>query len=304
MSNTTPEIEIECDVLTSCPSIELLLQPKDKDLGGFSVRRLIPTKERRQIGPWVFFDHMGPATFRPGDGVNVRPHPHIGLATVTYLFEGEILHRDSLGTEQAIYPEDINLMAAGRGIVHSERERDEVRNTDHNAHGLQLWLALPRDKEEMSPEFFHYDRAEIPAVEQDDIKIRVLIGSAFGVTSPVVTFSDTLYFEASLNAGDSLAVPQIQERAIYVVEGELKIEETIVPEHCMAVLSPKDNITLQATTKSKIALIGGEKFDKRFMDWNFVSTDKKRIEQAKQDWKAGKFPKVPGDEEEFIPLPG
>ena len=304
MSNIAPHIEEECTILKSCPAIELLLQPKDKDLGGFTVRRLLPTVQKRQVGPWVFFDHMGPASFHPGEGVNVRPHPHIGLATVTYLFEGEILHRDSLGTEQIIYPGDMNLMAAGRGIVHSERERPEVHNSTHKAHGLQLWLALPTDKEEMVPEFFHYDRHQIPQVALDGVDVRVLMGEAFGVVSPVVTFSETLYFEAQLTTGAKLDLPHTGERAIYVVEGALTIENTVLPANSMAILSAKDKITITASEQSRIAFIGGEVFDKRYMDWNFVSTRKDRLEVAKQDWKAGRFPKVPGDENEFIPLPG
>ncbi len=303
MSNIAPHLKEECNALKSNPAIEFLLQPKDKDIGGFSVRRSLPTKQKRQVGPWVFFDHMGPADFPPGKGIDVRPHPHIGLATVTYLFEGEMLHRDSLGNEQAIYPGDMNLMAAGHGIVHSERESDAVRSSPHKLHGLQLWLALPKDKEEMDPGFFHYDREEIPSLQKDGIDIRVLIGEAFGVTSPVITFAETLYFEAYFNTGDSLILPNTAERAVYVVEGSLMIDGTELPTHSMAILTAKENVQITATETARIAVIGGEVFDKRYMDWNFISTRKDRVEVAKKDWEEGRFPKVPGDEEEFMPLP-
>jgi redox-sensitive bicupin YhaK (pirin superfamily) len=284
-------------------AVELLLQPRDKDLGGFSVRRVLPAAKRRMVGPWIFFDHMGPADFPPGEGINVRPHPHINLATVTYLFDGEILHRDSLGSLQPIRPGDINLMVAGRGIVHSERERPEVTASAHRLHGLQLWLALPESDEETDPAFLHYPGADIPSGKIDGVPLRVMMGSAYGMTSPVKTFADTLYVEAHLKAGQRLSLPSAPERALYVVSGALRLEGATLPEHSMAILSGASDLVVEAEAESRIALIGGEPLGQRFIDWNFVSSRNERIEQARADWREGRFPKVPGDEEEFIPLP-
>jgi redox-sensitive bicupin YhaK (pirin superfamily) len=304
MSNTLLQVEQPCAATVSpCDAVELILQPREKDLGGFSVRRLLPTAQRRMVGPWTFFDHMGPATFPAGSGINVRPHPHIGIATVTYLFEGEILHRDSLGSLQAIRPGDINLMVAGRGIVHSERERPEVTAVAHRLDGLQLWLALPEAEEERAPAFYHYPAAEVPTVIVDGVAVRVLMGSAYGVASPVATYSETLYLEAHLQAGQSLALPDAAERAVYVVSGALAAQDTAVPARSMVIFSARPGVVVTATEASRIALIGGAPLGRRFIEWNFVSSRKERIEQAKGDWRAGRFPKVPGDEDEFIPLP-
>lgn len=238
-----------------------------------------------------------------GEGINVRPHPHINLATVTYLFEGEILHRDSLGSYQPIRPGDVNLMVAGKGITHSERERPEVTETAHHLHGLQLWLALPEADEEMDPAFYHYPDADIPRTEVDGVPIRVIMGSAYGATSPVKVYADTLYVEAHLRAGQRITLPDADERAVYVAEGELTADGTLIHEHTMAVFSNAPSIELTATRDSRIAIIGGEHLGKRYMEWNFVSSRRERIEQAKADWKAQTFPKVPGDEKEFTPLP-
>lgn len=303
MSIETNKVEQHCDYLDCCSAIDLLIKPRDKDLGGFSVRRLLPTAKQQMVGPWIFLDHMGPATFPAGEGINVRPHPHINLATATYLFEGEILHRDSLGSLQAIRPGDINLMVAGRGIVHSERERPEVTAVAHGLHGLQLWLALPEGDEEVEPAFCHYPSAEIPAVTVGGVTVRVMMGSAYGVSSPVKTFAETLYVEAHLQAGQSLMLPDAEERAVYVASGSLRARDTVIPEHAMAVFSSEPGVVLEAASESRIGIIGGEKMTPRFIEWNFVSSRKERIEQAKADWKAGRFPKVPGDETESIPLP-
>lgn len=303
MSIETDIVEQECDCSVGCDAIELIIQPRDKDLGGFSVRRALPTVERKMVGPWIFFDHMGPATFPAGAGINVRPHPHINLATVTYLFEGEILHRDSLGSLQAIRPGDINLMVAGRGIVHSERERPEVNAVAHNLHGLQLWLALPEADEETDPAFYHYPSAEIPSVTVEGVPVRVMMGSAYGVTSPVKTFANTLYVEAHLQAGQTLMLPNTEERAVYVASGSLMARDTVVPEHALVVFSSGADVVLEAASESRIGIIGGEKMTPRFIEWNFVSSRKARIEEAKADWKARRFPTVPDDETEFIPLP-
>lgn len=303
MSMLTTRLEQDCTAAGNCPAIELIIRPRDKDLGGFSVRRTLPTAQRKLVGPWIFFDHMGPATFPAGQGINVRPHPHVNLATVTYLFEGEILHRDSLGSVQAIRPGDINLMVAGRGIVHSERERPAVTATEHRLHGLQLWLALPDADEEVEPAFHHYAAADIPTTTIDGVPVRVMMGSAFGLTSPVRVFAETLYVEAHLRPGQTLALPEADERAVYVAQGSLTAGGTAIPEHAMAVFTDAAGVVLQATAESRFALIGGEHLGPRFVDWNFVSSRKTRIETAKDDWRAGRFPKVPGDEDEFIPLP-
>lgn len=284
-------------------SIIHIIEPRIKDLGGFSVRRILPKANQKMIGPWIFFDHMGPADFPAGKGIDVRPHPHINLATVTYLFEGEIWHRDSLGSSEPIVPGDVNLMVAGKGIVHSERERDEVRNQQHRLHGLQLWLALPEADEEIEPAFYHYASADIPATDIDGIAVRVMMGSAYGLQSPVKTFAETLYIEAALTKGQSLTLPHSAERGLYVANGQLEVNQQTLDTFHMAVLGSAE-ITITATQdKTRIAMIGGETFSKRYIDWNFVSSRKERIEQAKDDWRNQRFPKVIGDEDEFTPLP-
>ncbi|MBX3685837.1 MAG: pirin family protein [Rhodocyclaceae bacterium] len=303
MSYLSADIDQDCLVQGACDAVKLLIRPRDKDLGGFSVRRTLPSPQQRMVGPWIFFDHMGPAEFPAGEGISVRPHPHVNLATVTYLFEGEILHRDSLGSLQAIRPGDINLMVAGRGITHSERERPELTATPHRLHGLQLWLALPEEDEEVEAAFYHYPSAVIPALDVDGVPVRVMMGCAFGVSSPVKVFAETLYVEAQLRAGQRIALPAAEERAVYVAEGALKARQTQIPEHAMAVFSDLPGVVLEATADARIAIVGGERLGARFIDWNFVSSRKDRIEQARQDWKAGRFPKVVGDESDFIPLP-
>ena len=286
-----------------CSAIKQLIHPQEKDLGGFFVRRLFPAVGLKSVGPWVFFDHMGPAEFAPGNGINVRPHPHIGIATVTYLFEGEILHRDSLGSYQTITPGDINLMIAGKGIVHSERERDLVTQSQHKLNGLQLWMALPDKYEEIAPEFHHYPNEEIPSITIDNINIRVMIGSAYGQQSPVKTFSETLYVEATMPAGSQLEVPHASQCAVYIIHGEICIDEVLLTQYSMAILDTSKNIKIKASQDAQIAFIGGGDLGKRYIEWNFVSSSKERIAKAKSDWKAGNFPLVPGDDEEFIPLP-
>lgn len=245
----------------------------------------------------------GAGDFPAGPGINVRPHPHINLATVTYLFEGEILHRDSLGCVQAIRPGDINLMVAGRGIVHSERERPEMTQSDRRLHGLQLWLALPEADEETPPAFLHYPNSDIPALTLNEVPVRVMLGSAYGVTSPVKTFAETLYVEARLQAGQRLLVPDVAERAVYVAGGAVEINGELVPEFALATLDKASGLEIIAKQSSRIAIIGGENIGHRYVWWNFVSSRKPRIEQARQDWAEGRFPQVPGDEAEFIPLP-
>ncbi len=284
-------------------TIKHLIQSHEKDLGGFTVRRLLPYAKQRMVGPWIFFDHMGPAEFPAGNGVNVRPHPHINLATVTYLFEGEILHRDSLGSVQAILPGDINLMVAGKGITHSERERDEVNSMPHKLHGLQLWHALPEADEEIDPAFYHYPSDEIPKADVNGVTTRVMMGSAWGMTSPVKTFAPTVYAEAALKAGQSIVTPEAEQMAIYVASGQLLIDTQKVEPYTLVVLQDNTPATIEAASDAQVAFIGGENLGERHIEWNFVSSRKHRIEQAKNDWREGRFPLVPGDEEEFIPLP-
>ncbi len=287
-----------------CSGIKLIIQPKQHDLGGFSVRRALPGPQQKMVGPWIFFDHMGPANFSEGQGIDVRPHPHINLATVTYLFEGEMYHRDSLGNALAIQPGEINLMVAGRGIVHSERQRDEIKARPHRLDGLQLWLALPEADEETDPAFHHYDASDIPQVDVNSVPVRVLIGSAYGVTSPVRTFANTLYVEARLRKGQTFDAPgNVEQMAVYIVTGNASINGTVLDKFSMAVIDTATPVTIEAHETTQLAIIGGEKLSDRHIWWNFVSSRKDRIEQAKDDWKAGRFAKVPGDEEEFIPLP-
>lgn len=303
MSNPTLVVEQTCDTTVPCESVELLIRPREHDIGGFSVRRALPTRERRMVGPWIFFDHMGPARFPAGQGIDVRPHPHINLATVTYLFEGEILHRDSLGSLQPIRPGDINLMLAGSGITHSERETAQTRDRPHTLHGLQLWLALPERYEETAPAFYHYPSERIPRVTVEDVDVRVMMGQAFGETSPVKTYAKTLYLEAVLQADQSFTLPQAEERAVYVVGGHLETAGTGIAAHTLAVCTPGAEVTLTATERSRIAVIGGESVGPRYIEWNFVSSRRERIEEAKALWKSGGFARVRGDEQEFIPLP-
>jgi redox-sensitive bicupin YhaK (pirin superfamily) len=280
-----------------------IIEGREKELGGFHVRRILPHARQRMVGPWIFFDHMGPAEFQAGEGINVRPHPHINLATVTYLFEGEILHRDSLGNHQLIRSGEINLMVAGKGIVHSERERDEIRNKPHRQHGLQLWHALPEEYEEADPGFYHYSFKDLPRVNIDGISIRVLMGSAYGVTSPVISFSEILYIEAQLQSGQTLKLPQAAEAAIYLVDGEISINGEGLRQYQMMIAENHGDQILTARTASRIVLIGGEPLGERHIYWNFISSRKERIEQAKKDWREGRFAKVRGDDKEFIPLP-
>ena len=302
MTDETDAPQSWADIVPDC--VELVIGGREKDLGGFHVRRVLPFAKRRMVGPWIFFDHMGPASLSPGEGINVRPHPHVNLATVTYLFEGHILHRDSLGSNALIAPGDINLMVSGHGITHSERENPQTLNTPRRLDGLQLWLALPAAVEEMDPAFFHYDAAQIPEFSNDGVSARVLMGQAFGLTSPVQTYAQTLYVEVRLKMGRDLQVPMgVAERAIYVCSGTLGVEGMTLNTYSMAVLKPGAFVQLKALEDCHFVIIGGENIGERHIFWNFVSSRPERLEQAKADWKAGRFPKVPGDDVEFIPLP-
>jgi redox-sensitive bicupin YhaK (pirin superfamily) len=287
------------------PSIELLIRGKMRDLGGFSVRRVLPAVEKRSLGPFVFFDQMGPAWMAPEAGINVRPHPHIALATITYLFEGEIFHRDSLGSAQAIRPGDVNWMVAGRGIVHSERTSPEVNQTGQNLFGIQAWLALPTDKEEQDPGFYHISASSLPTVQQQNVEMTIIAGNAFGCTSPVPVASPTLYVDVKMQPGSEFVVqPDHPERGLFVVSGEVLCEKDRFGQGDMIILSEGKTPTIHSKEQSRLMLVGGAPLEgKRYMWWNFVASTPERIEQAKLDWKEGRFPLVPGDEQEFIPLP-
>ena len=283
--------------------VKAILKPKSKNLGdGFTVRRALPFINHRSVGPWVFFDHFGPVNYKPGQGMDVRPHPHINLATVTYLFEGEIFHRDSLGNALPILPGAVNLMVAGKGIVHSERTRPELKAKGFDLHGLQLWHALPEEFEEVEPEFHHYPAADIPEVEVSGVKIRLIMGEAYGASSPVKTFAPTLYMEARIPAEGILELSdEAEEIAIYPMSDGVSADGLDIERHEFAIVSSGTKIT--ASRDALVAVIGGKTLGHRFMDWNFISSRKERLDQAKEDWRAGRFPTVPGDEDEFIPLP-
>jgi redox-sensitive bicupin YhaK (pirin superfamily) len=286
-------------------SIDLIVVPRSVDVGHFAVRRALPHAKRRMVGPFIFFDHFGPAEFHSGQGIDVRPHPHIGLATVTYLFDGEIMHRDSLGTAAAIRPGEVNWMTAGRGIVHSERTPPQHRREGEPIHGLQCWVALPAAEEERAPGFSHHDSAGLPVVRQNGTTVRVVAGSIFGERSPVETLMETLFADVTLAAGTALPFDNtFEERAAYLVSGEVEIAGDRFAAGRLLIFRPGDAITLTAASDAHIVLLGGAAMDgPRHIWWNFVSSRKERIEQAKNDWKLARFDTVPGDDKEFIPLP-
>jgi hypothetical protein len=298
-------IDPRCEQLAEDTSaIETVIVPRARDLGGFEVRRALPSSRRQMVGPFIFFDQMGPAEFLLGQGIDVRPHPHIGLATVTYLIDGEIIHRDSLGTLQAILPGEVNWMTAGRGIAHSERTAPEARAGGARLFGIQTWVALPRHAEETEAAFSHHETADLPVVEERGMTVRLIVGSLYGRTSPVRTFSEMFYADAALPAGARLPLDAShEERGIYIVHGTIEVAGDRFDEAQLLVFRPGDPITVTARTPARLMLLGGEPMDgPRHIWWNFVSSSKDRIDQAKADWQAGRFTPVPGDPE-FIPLP-
>jgi redox-sensitive bicupin YhaK (pirin superfamily) len=299
-----PTADPSCTDCATNPAIETIIEGRTRDLGGFAVARLLPSAARRSVGPVVFFDHMGPAVLPPGQGIDVRPHPHIGLATVTYLFEGEIVHRDSLGFVQPILPGAINWMTAGLGIVHSERTSPALRETGSRLHGLQLWVALPKAHEEAEPDFRHHPAATLPDVAIDGVRLRILAGSAYEAVSPVRTLSSLFYVDARLREGAKLPVPSGPvERAAFVVDGTVRCGDERVPASRMLVFAPGSMPVLSTETGASVMLLGGAPLDgQRHLWWNFVSSSKERIERAKRDWAEGRFAPVPG-ETESIPLP-
>jgi len=289
-------------------SIDRVIPPREKDLGGFFVRRILPYARHRMVGPFIFFDHMGPAEFAPGQGIEVRPHPHIALATVTYLFEGKIRHRDSLGSDRLIEPGAINWMTAGHGIVHSERAPDDVKKNGGKLNGIQCWVALPDGQEDVKPSFVHYPSKELPEFSEGPVQIKLLVGSAFGRTSPVTTLSDLFYLDVKMPAGSRLEFhPQGREAAAYLVEGSVRVDGVDLEAYNMALADGGERFTLEATRDSRLMLLGGQPLGERYIYWNFVASSEEKIAVAKDAWKPGpgsfRFPKVPGDDKEFIPLP-
>jgi len=285
--------------------LDAVIVPRTRDLGdGFMVRRALPATERKSVGPFVFFDQMGPVALAPGKGLDVRPHPHIGLATVTYLFEGEILHRDSLGSVQPIRPGDVNWMTAGRGIVHSERTPNELRPAGSRVSGIQLWVGLPSGDEEMAPDFAHVPGARLPVMQEDRMRLRVILGDWEGERSPVDTRSPMFYADAQLDAGSRLTVPaDYAERAAYVVEGAIEHDGKAFSAGQLLVFRALADADVTARAHARVLFLGGEPLDgPRFLWWNFVSSNKKRLAQAAEDWRESRFAAIPG-EREFIPLP-
>jgi hypothetical protein len=300
-----PAIDPRCDQQPEERSpIDTVIVPRARDLGGFEVRRALPSARRQMVGPFIFFDQMGPAEFLLGQGIDVRPHPHIGLATVTYLIDGEIIHRDSLGTLQAIRPGEVNWMTAGRGIAHSERTAKEARTAGARLFGIQTWVALPKHAEETDPGFSHHETAELPTVEDRGTTVRLIVGSLYGRRAPVWTFSEMFYADAALEAGARLPLDAShEERGIYIVSGTVEIAGDAFDAMQLLVFRPGDPITVVARSPCRLMLLGGEPMDgPRHIWWNFVSSSKDRVDQAKADWKAGRFTPVP-DELDFIPLP-
>ncbi|REJ85863.1 MAG: pirin family protein [Acidobacteria bacterium] len=300
--NQCPDPDLE--VVRDAP-VETVILPRARDLGEFEVRRALPSKEKQMIGPFIFFDQMGPAEFLVGRGMDVRPHPHIGLSTVTYLFRGQIQHRDSLGTLEVIRPGELNWMTSGQGIVHSERTPREDRAEGPDLFGIQAWVALPRDAEDTRPAFEHYGRERLPEIVEPGATVRLIAGALYGETSPVRCHSDMFYAEVVLADGARIPLaPDYDERGVYVVEGAVEIAGDVYEAGRLVVLRPGDEVTLRSRGASRCMFLGGEPMDgPRYLWWNFVASTRDRIEQAKNDWKLGRFAKVPGDSEEFIPLP-
>ncbi len=286
-------------------NVERIFAPHTHDVGGLLVGRVLPNVERRMVGPFIFLDHMGPAEMPAGQALDVRPHPHIGLSTLTYLFEGEIFHRDNLGNAVEIVPGEVNWMTAGRGIAHSERTSPTERKSAHRLHGLQFWVALPKADEEIAPEFWHYGPDSIPHFSHGDCELRLIAGEAYGKRSPVRTYSPLFYVDVRLPAGASIELPDAYaDRALYVIDGSVDVDGAKAASRTMVVFNLGNSIAVTADTASHVVLLGGKPFpEPRHIWWNFVSSSKARIEQAKDDWKSGRFARIPGDDQEFIPLP-
>jgi hypothetical protein len=299
--------KLEAPMIDGMPAaVEAVIVPRAHDLGGFEVRRALPAKERQMVGPFIFFDQMGPGEFLTGRGLDVRPHPHIGLSTVTYLFEGEILHRDTLGSALPIHPGDVNWMTAGRGIAHSERTDAAKRDRANRLYGIQSWVALPRSQEEAAPAFVHHPAATLPVAEEGGMRLRLIAGTGWGLTSPVTVSSPLFYADVALSPGARLPLPDgHEERGAYIVQGAVEVAGTRFEAGRMLLFRTGDALALMAgEAGARVLMLGGAAMDgPRFLFWNFVSSSRERIEQAKADWKAMRFGVVPGDDHEFIPLP-
>lgn len=283
--------------------LEHVIDTRRRDIGGFEVARALPSAARRMVGPFIFLDHMGPAVFAAGHGMDVRPHPHIGLSTVTYLFAGEVFHRDSLGVAQSIKPGEVNWMTAGAGITHSERTAGAMRQNGGPLHGIQSWVALPSEEEERSPSFAHFEAAELPSLDQRDVSARLIAGSAYGLLSPVATYSPLFYLHVELQPGASIALPaEHPERAAYIVEGSVEHEGRTYDAERLLVFARGDAV-ISAQRRACVMLLGGSPIGERYIWWNLVSSRRERIRQGKEDWVAGKFPLPKGDDREFIPAP-
>lgn len=285
--------------------IDLTIIPKERVFGNFTSFRLLPSAQRQMVGPFISLDHIGPAHFHKGQGLDVRPHPHIGIATVTYLFDGTLFHRDSLGSAREILPGNVNWMTAGRGIAHSERTGMAHRVHAHDIHGIQLWIALPKEYEEIAPSFHHYDSHILPEFILNTVSLKLIAGKAFGYNSPVEIHSPLFYAEVKMPAFTRLVLPaDYPERALYLIKGRVKIGNTIIHPKSMPIFNRDDTIIIESEHPSHLILLGGYPFsERRYVWWNFVSSSLDRIEQAKDDWQSGKFAKIPGDDIEFIPMP-
>ncbi len=296
--------ESDADPAADGGAVDLVIVPRARDLGGFEVRRALPAAKRQMVGPFIFFDQMGPAEFLTGEGIDVRPHPHIGLATITWLIEGQIMHRDSLGSAQLIRPGEVNWMTAGRGIAHSERTPDALRRQTSALAGLQSWVALPAEREETAPSFTHHAADELPVISDHGLRMVLIAGNGWGARSPVETFSDMIYADATLSAGTVLPLPaEHEDRAVYLLSGEIEIAGDRFQPGSLLVFRPGDPIAVRAFADSRLLVLGGATLEgSRHIWWNFVSSSKERIEQAKADWQACRFDAVQGDDE-FIPLP-
>lgn len=302
--STLQHIETQCLEDDKCHPVDNVIIPRTADIGGFEVHRALPSRQKRMVGPFIFWDQMGPGEFLTNQGVDVRPHPHICLSTVTYLFSGSLDHKDSVGSDVRITPGDVNVMTAGKGIVHSERTGQDIRKTPSSLFGIQSWLALPKSHEEQAPEFKHIEKTALPELEYDGMKARVIMGSLWGKASPVPSLMDTLYLDISLEEGALFEVPtETEERGLYVIGNSIEIAGVTYEPMQLLILRPGDQVVVKALGALRMMVMGGEVMDgPRHIWWNFVASSKDRIEQAKEDWKNGKFDKVPGDDE-FIPLP-
>lgn len=306
-----PALEPQCPAADAVDAIETLIIPRARDLGGFEVRRALPAPKRQMVGPFIFFDQMGPAEFVTGHGIDVRPHPHIGLATVTYLFRGEFRHRDSLGTDQMIHPGAVNWMIAGNGVTHSERTSEATRRQPHELFGIQTWVALPDGQEDIDAGFAHHGRDELPLLEAEGKRARLILGSAWGERAPVRTFSEMFYVDVVLEPGAAIPLPdEHEDRGAYVVDGDVDIAGRAFEAGRMMVFRPGDRVSIRAGERgARLILLGGETLTgPRYIWWNFVASSQERIEAAKEAWRRGdwsqdRFRLPPGDDGEFIPLP-